>query len=217
MQFKERCERTDTVHQFVCSWIRPPALRVWGRNACFVSLLHILQEQDSVLGYKSTPLWALKWLPNANQNESCCGKSVREIKRVKAGTDKGMKEAATKVWISKHSAIRSFINLNIHPSLFSHSFLSCVFPPLYALASLLLLQCCVPQCQRALWQQDIDSGRVAVNMGINMCVCVSLWIYSCIFATLYSGIKTQSHKEVALWNESLRLREINGARGLLMS
>lgn len=67
--------------------------------AAFLFLYSLLLycREDSVLGYMSKPLRALKWLPNANQNESCCGKSVREIKRVKAGTDKGMKEAARKV------------------------------------------------------------------------------------------------------------------------
>ncbi len=53
----------------------------------------------------SKRLRALKWLPSANQNESCCGKFVREIKRVSAGRHKGMKEVTAEVLISKHSAI----------------------------------------------------------------------------------------------------------------
>ena len=77
-----------------------------------------------------------------------------------------------------------FINLNILSSLCSHSFRSCVFPPLcvFALSASTVKPCCIPQCQRALWQQDIDSGRVSVNMGTNgrcvgVCVCVSVFEY----------------------------------------
>lgn len=108
MEFKERCKRTDTVHQFSA-----PELDRWlyGSEAIMAASFLFLfslffccrlltteeRREDSVLGYMSKTLRALKWLPSANQNESCCGKSVREIKRVKAGRDKGMKEAATEV------------------------------------------------------------------------------------------------------------------------
>lgn len=58
-----------------------------------------------IYDYMSKPLWALKWLPSANQSESCCGKSVREIK-------KEWKQRGTKGWrrqkqqlITKHSAV----------------------------------------------------------------------------------------------------------------
>ena len=46
---------------------------------------------------------ASKWLPSANQRESCCGKSVREI--IKRGVKAEVKEALNEVWIAKHGTV----------------------------------------------------------------------------------------------------------------
>lgn len=136
------------------------------------------RKEESVLGYMSKASESLKWLPSANQNDSCYGKSVREIQRVKAGRDKGMKESATEVWITKHSTIWLFINLNIHPSLVFHSFFSVHFLLMFCSRSASFYS-------QALLRPSMSTGAMATRQWLqqslseygNQHVCLALNIF----------------------------------------
>jgi len=183
MEFKDRCEKdrhssstrallNEAAGGFMS--LRPRRLL----RSSGSPLSSYVAREGPVVSVVSKPPWALKWLPDAHQSESCCGKSVREIKTSEGvnTTKWGGGSGLTAVRVAKHRAVRLFVKLDIHRSLFPLSFHLHFVSRSRSSSPSAVEPGRVPQCQRALWQQDIDSCGVAVNVGINMCVCVCVCV-----------------------------------------
>lgn len=107
---------------------------------------------------------------HANQCESCCGKSVREIKREKAET----KRASTELWITKFSALWLFINLKTQPLTV---FILCfTVSPLYASLSQHIQPSFASMPTGAMATRHWLQQGLGMRINLFVFVSVSLWI-----------------------------------------